>query len=216
MTNDSDKIAREGYVILLISAALAFVGMAVNLYLGLFLVTWLVFCLYFFRNPYRVTPSTGLISPADGKIIFIGSDTEKDFLNRDMQRITIFMSPFNVHVNRSPETGVIKNTKHHIGKFLAAFDERASTENERVANHMLTDSGDDIVFVQIAGWFARRIVSYAKPGAKYGRGQIFGVIKFGSRMDVFLPNSYQIQVQMNQKVTAGETILAKRASASTV
>jgi phosphatidylserine decarboxylase len=212
MTNNSDKIAREGYTILLISAAAAVVGMIANPYLGVFLVVWLVFCLYFFRNPSRTTPASGLISPADGKIIFIGSDTEKDFLNCDMQRITIFMSPFNVHVNRSPETGVIKNTKHHIGKFLAAFDERASTENERVANHMLTDSGDDIVFVQIAGRFARRIVSYAKPSAKYLRGQIFGVIKFGSRMDVFLPDSYQIQVQMNQKVTAGETVLAKRAN----
>lgn len=214
MTNESDKIAREGHVILLLSAAAAFAGMIVHPYLGALLVLWLAFCLYFFRNPSRVTPPQGLISPADGKVIFIGRDTEKDFLHRDMQRITIFMSPFNVHVNRAPESGVIKNTKHHFGKFLAAFDERASSENERVTNHMLTDDGSDIVFVQIAGWFARRIVSYAKPGAKYLRGQIFGVIKFGSRMDVFFPDTYQIQVQLNQKVAAGETVLAKRESAN--
>jgi phosphatidylserine decarboxylase len=171
-----------------------------------------IFCVAFFRNPKRVAP-TGpglLIVPADGRVIFVGRAMEPDFLKRDMQKVTIFMSPFNVHVNRSPAAGLVKDKKYHAGKFLAAFDPKASELNERCALHLKTDDDDDVVFVQIAGWFARRIVCYPYLGEYLGRGKIFGLIKFGSRMDVYFPESFCPAVSLNQKVKAGETVLASR------
>lgn len=127
-----------------------------------------------------------------------------------MKRVTIFMSPFNVHVNRAPASGKVLDTVHHNGKFLAAFSEKASDENERSAVHLKTTEGDEVVFVQIAGWFARRIKSYAKVGDQLLRGKIFGVIKYGSRMDVYFPDDYDWTVKLNQKVKAGETVIASK------
>ena len=120
------------------------------------------------------------------------------------------MSPFNVHVNRSPETGEVLDTVHHNGKFLAAFSDKASEENERSAIWLKTTEGDEVVFVQIAGWFARRIKSYAKVGDQLIRGKIFGLIKYGSRMDVYFPEQFESTVKLNQKVKAGETVIASK------
>lgn len=179
---------------------------------GALSTVWFLFCVYFFRNPKRSSPQEAgkLIAPADGKVIFVGETEEKHFCKKPMKRVTIFMSPFNVHVNRAPESGEVLDTVHHNGKFLAAFSEKASEENERSAVHMKTKEGDEIVFVQIAGWFARRIKSYAKVGDEMIRGKIFGVIKYGSRMDVYFPDGFESTVQVNQKVKAGVTVIASK------
>lgn len=210
MTDETTPFAREGYKILFFSWLAAIFGLALYRPLGVILCAWGFFCLYFFRNPKRVAPLGGVLSPADGKVIFVGPARETHFLNRDMLRVTVFMSPFNVHVNRAPVTGSVKGAVHANGKFMAAFDERASAENERHAHHVVTNEGDDVVFVQIAGWFARRIVSYLKPGERTERGKIFGLIKFGSRMDVYLPGPFKAEVAVGQKVKAGETVIARK------
>lgn len=212
MTKETDRVAREGFFLIFLSFIFA-IGLGLyNSYAGLLGGLWFVFCVSFFRNPRRVTPEENgkIICPADGTVIFVGRATEPDFLKKEMNRVTIFMSPFNVHVNRAPESGVVKGKIYHKGKYLAAFDEKASLENERSAIHMETAGGDDIVFVQIAGWFARRIVSYPQIGARLFRGKIFGVIKFGSRMDVYYPDGFLPSVALKQKVKAGETVLASK------
>jgi len=210
MTKETDIIAREGYLIITVSLILAIGLYFLHPIAGIAGTLWLLFCLYFFRNPKRTCEQNPgeLIAPADGKVIFVGKADEKHFLKNSMKRVTIFMSPFNVHVNRAPASGKVINTVHCNGKFLAAFSERASDENERSAVHLKTDDGDEVVFVQIAGWFARRIKNYAKIGDELIRGRIFGVIKYGSRMDVYFADHYDISVRLNQKVRAGETIIA--------
>ncbi len=210
-TKDSDLIAREGFFILLISAAVAISAFLWSAWAGAVATAWYFFCLYFFRNPMRLSHEHDdvMLCPADGKVVFVGKAMEPDFLKEERLRVTIFMSPFNVHVNRVPLTGTVQNQVHHKGKFAAAFRESASLENERSVVHLKTASGLDVVFVQIAGWFARRIVCYAKLGEKYERGQIFGVIKFGSRMDIYLPPAYKPAIEIGNKVFAGKTVLAK-------
>lgn len=210
MTDEHTPIAREGYKIIVVSWLLTMFIFIWSRPLGVACAFWTAFCLYFFRNPKRVAPSTGVVCPADGKIIGIAPAHEPQFLKRELKRVTIFMSPFNVHVNRAPVSGAVKGVIHIPGKFLAAFDERASAENERCACHVTDDDGRDFVFVQIAGWFARRIVCYLKPGDRTARGGIFGLIKFGSRMDVYLPEDYDVAVSLGQKVKAGESIIATK------
>lgn len=212
MTTEKDLIAREGYLYIFLSALLAMLLIWANRYLGVVGVMWFIFCVSFFRNPKRISPvDQGLIMcPADGTVIAVGKAFEPDFLKREMNRVTIFMSPFNVHVNRSPESGEVQGQVYHQGKYLAAFDERASDQNERSVVHIKTEGGSDVVFVQIAGWFARRIVTYVKKGDKLKRGQIFGVIKFGSRMDIYFPDGFAPRVELKQKVSAATTILAQK------
>lgn len=212
MTNDSHILAREGYNVIALFCLVTVAAGLWHPFAGGLAFVMTIFCASFFRNPKRVAPTEPglLIVPADGRVIFVGRATEPDFLKRDMQKVTIFMSPFNVHVNRSPAVGFIKDKKYHAGRFLAAFDPKASELNERCALHLKTDDDDDVVFVQIAGWFARRIVCYPYLGEYLVRGKIFGLIKFGSRMDVYFPESFCPAVVLNQKVKAGATILAKK------
>jgi phosphatidylserine decarboxylase len=174
-------------------------------------VFWFGFNLYFFRNPKVLVPvdAGAFVSPAAGKIVFVGRADEKDFLKRNMQRVTVFMSPFDVHVNRAPESGTVVATAYHHGRFMAAFREDASLFNERSCVHLRTDSGREIIFVQIAGWFARRIISYAQAGERYVRGDVFGLIKFGSRMDIYFPDDVNVMVKVGDKVRAGADILAR-------
>ena len=214
MTTEKNKIAKEGLVFIYGLLLVSLIGFIFYYPLGCLVFSFALFTIYFFRNPKRITPTPQdlIIAPADGTVIFTGESTEHNFLNKKMKRITIFMSPFNVHVNRAPANGEVKNSVHYSGKFLAAFDERASLENERSAIHLTTDQGDDIVFVQIAGWFARRIISYPKIGETLKKGDIFGLIKFGSRMDIFLPENYELAVGDKQKTYAGETVLAIKRS----
>ncbi len=210
-TTDNDPIAKEGFILiaipLLLSALFAFWHWAAAI--PFWALT--LFTVYFFRNPKRTPPvaDNAVASPADGTVIGIGTGTERYFSGRACQKITIFMSPFNVHVNRAPVTGIVSNTHYQKGKFLAAFSELASLENEQSALEIVTPRNQRIVFVQIAGWLARRIVTYAQKSDLLQKGQIFGLIRFGSRMDIYLPPEAKIQVQMKQKVYAGKTQIAE-------
>jgi phosphatidylserine decarboxylase len=211
MINETHKIAPEGYRIILVSALVAAGLFYLNIWAGLVGAVWTIFCLAFFRSPKRVTPTEAglLIAPADGKVVFVGKAMEPHLAKAEMTRVSIFMSPFNVHVNRAPASGTVTATHYQKGKFLAAFDERAATDNEQSAVRMTTVDGHDIIFKQVAGWFARRIVSYAKTGQPLERGKLFGLIKFSSRMDVYFTDGYVPVISVGAVVKAGESILAK-------
>lgn len=179
-------------------------------FVGFVLTMW---CYYFFRDPDRVTPDIKdvVVAPADGVVQMITRVTgpkELGLNTKTFNRISIFMSVFNVHVNRAPATGEILKTEYIKGKFFNATLDKASVDNERQLLSMKTSSGKTIAFVQIAGLVARRIVCLAKEGEKYEAGQRFGWIRFGSRLDVYLPTDVEPLVCIGQSMTAGETILA--------
>lgn len=166
--------------------------------------------LQFFRHPNRTTPQgKGLvIAPADGKVVVIEEVEEPEFIKGKCRQISIFMSPFNVHVNRYPVTGDVVYEKYHPGKYLVAWHPKSSTENERTTVAVSTPYGN-VVFRQIAGALAKRIVNYAKVGHKATQGAEYGFIKFGSRIDIYLPLDAKINVELNQKTVGGETIIAQ-------
>lgn len=163
----------------------------------------------FFRNPNRKINihHNSIIAPADGKVIAVETVIETRFLNRPMQKISIFMSLFNVHMNRSPITATVKDQKHTIGKFRFANHDKASLDNEQ--NALLLETSDNRLFVliQIAGWVARRIVCYPQKGDKLRAGDIYGLIKFGSRVDLYLPSESKVRVNIGDRVKAGRTII---------
>lgn len=167
----------------------------------------LLFCLNFFRDPSRVIPKNKnlIISPADGKIIKI-KEFEDPKSGKKLKLISIFLSVFNVHANRMPVDGKFINVKYVKGDFLAAFDHRASDKNERMEISIDTEFGI-IVVKQIAGLVARRILCYAKEGKKMLAGDRLGFIRFGSRTDIILPHNINLNIELNQKVYGGETIL---------
>ena len=167
----------------------------------------LLFCLNFFRDPSRVIPKNknSIISPADGKIIKI-KEFEDPKSGKKLKLISIFLSVFNVHANRMPVDGKFINVKYVKGDFLAAFDHRASDKNERMEISIDTEFGI-IVVKQIAGLVARRILCYAKEGKKMLAGERLGFIRFGSRTDIILPHNINLNIELNQKVYGGETIL---------
>jgi phosphatidylserine decarboxylase len=168
------------------------------------------FCLYFFRDPERLPPpGDGLVvSPADGRVLEVVPGREEQFLHAPATRVSIFMSPLDVHVNRSPVTGTIELVRHTAGKFRAAFADKASLDNERNAV-VLESRGLRYVVVQIAGALARRIVCARQPGDRLMRGERFGMIMFGSRVDVFLPPGVEPRVARGDRVTAGQTVIAE-------
>jgi phosphatidylserine decarboxylase len=174
-----------------------------------FLLLFLLFTLYFFRDPERTVPSGEnlVIAPADGKIILISEVREDEYLHGDGIQISIFMSPLNVHVNRYPMSGTVGYYRHFPGEFLVAFDEKASLRNERT--HIGVGRGEfKVLFKQIAGFVARRIVAEVQVGDQAVAGARFGMIKFGSRVDVILPRTVKVNVAVGQTTSAGETILA--------
>jgi len=183
---------------------------------ALFVVSSLFFLLtlfmaFFFRDPERKIPEgRGIfVSPADGKVILITDVYEKDYLKSESKEISIFMSPFNVHVNRAPCDGKVSVVKYSPGKFLAAYRDDASIRNENIV--MVLDGEKDRVLVrQVAGFVARRAVCRAKVGDFLKRGERYGIIKFGSRLDVFLPKDARVTVRLGDKVKAGETIIATK------
>lgn len=180
-------------------------------FIGLVLTFW---CYYFFRDPDRVTPQIDdvVVSPADGVVQMITRVTGPEELGlntKTYNRISIFMSVFNVHVNRAPASGEILKTEYIKGKFFNATLDKASKDNERQLLSMKTTSGKTIAFVQIAGLVARRIICLAKPGDQYEAGQRFGWIRFGSRLDVYLPTDVEPLVCVGQTMVAGESILAR-------
>lgn len=167
--------------------------------------------LQFFRNPIfkiKAQPNQ-VIAPADGKVVVIEETTEEEFLKDRRIQISIFMSPVNVHVNRTPVKGVVEFFKYHAGKYLVAWHPKSSTENERTTMVLKTESGIPVLVRQIAGAVARRIKWYVKEGDYLGHGEEFGFIKFGSRVDVFLPVDTKILVKEGDKTRGGRTVLAE-------
>jgi len=174
-----------------------------------------LWCVTFFRDPERyITDKPDiLVSPADGTVSAIGTAVppqELDMGEAEMTRISVFLSVFNVHVNRVPEAGTISRLVYVPGKFLDAADERASEQNERQLVRLDTKSGDQIAFAQVAGLVARRIICDLKEGQTVDRGERFGLIRFGSRTDIYLPKSYVPSVKLGQTMIGGETVLAEK------
>lgn len=167
-----------------------------------------VFNFFFFRDPERSYsgPENAIVAPADGKIILITEEDEPYFLKTKARKISIFMSIFNCHVNRIPANGKVDFLKYKKGQFLAAFDNRSSDLNEQEIIGLTTPFGK-ILFKQIAGIIARRVVCKLQLGQKVQRSQRFGMIKYGSRLDVYLPLDVEVKVKLNQKTTAGETVI---------
>ncbi|MDL2321891.1 phosphatidylserine decarboxylase family protein [Desulfosarcina sp. OttesenSCG-928-B08] len=205
-------VARAGYPFIFSAAfvtlVVALLGLVSLSLLGL-LVTG--FICWFFRDPDRLVPTgEGLVvSPADGKIIKVEPVSETPFFPGPCTRISIFMSVFNVHVNRIPHEGVIRNVDYHPGKFFSANLDKASVDNERNALLLEAPNGNAVGFVQIAGLIARRIICRVQPGDSLDRGQRFGMICFGSRLDVYLPEHTEIKIKKGDIVQAGTTVLGK-------
>lgn len=169
------------------------------------------FLLYFFRAPVRVAEPDELAvySPADGKIVVIEKTTEKEYLKEPRLQISVFMSPFNVHSNRYPVSGTIREVIYHPGKYLVAWHPKSSELNERCTTVIEMESGEQIVVRQIAGALARRIVTYAKPGMRVRQGEEMGFIKLGSRVDLFLPEGFKPSISVDTKVKAVKSVLGR-------
>src|SRR5687768_7219344 len=169
--------------------------------------------LQFFRNPvFEITQNTKhVLAPADGKVVVIEETEETEYLKGKRKQISIFMSPVNVHVNRMPVTGKISFFKYHPGKYLVAWHPKSSTENERTTIAVKMNDGVEILFRQIAGALARRIKWYVKEGVALNQGQEFGFIKFGSRVDIFLPLDAKVSVKIGDITKGGRTIIAELA-----
>lgn len=176
----------------------------------LIVVSFLILILQFFRNPKRNTHfnDNHILSPVDGKVVVIEEIFETEYLNEKCLQISIFMSPINVHVTRYPISGKTLYSKYHPGKYLVAWHPKSSEENERTTVVIETKVFGKVLYRQIAGALARRIVNYAKENAQVKQGADSGFIKFGSRVDVFLPLHSSIKVELNQKVRGGETVIA--------
>lgn len=203
-------VAKEGYLYIgaaLFCSVLAYF-FAGPLALGIFLcITFYI--ITFFRNPNRpFLEGDGLIvSPADGKIIDVSECEEENYLKTKAKKISIFMSPCNCHINRAPVEGIVEQCFYKTGSFHAAFSEKSMAHNEHHAVLMRDPGGHPWLVVQIAGWLARRIVSYVEGGENLGRGDRFGLIQFGSRVDLYCPLHCNIFVKPGDKVKAGKTIL---------
>ena len=203
-------LAREGWPFIVASLALAL------------LLTWAagwwsvrfwriaVFVVEFFRDPARTIPlqPNAVLCPADGRIVVV-ERAEDPQLKREAIKVSVFMNVFNVHSNRSPVDGTVTAVNYHAGSFLNAALDKASLENERNAVSVRMDNGTEVTFVQIAGLVARRILCYAKAGDRLSRGQRYGFIRFGSRVDVYLPVGTEVLIEMDQKVTGNQTPIAR-------
>lgn len=215
-------IHKEGYTSIALTILVIFL---LNAFIAYFfediaLVRWVVYIfslslflivLQFFRNPGRSFTSGDqlVICPADGKVVVIEETEEGEYFKDKRLQVSIFMSPVNVHINRNPISGVVKFFKYHPGKYLAAWNPKSSTENERTTVVVEHANGTPVLFRQIAGALARRIVWYVKEGDVVEQGKEFGFIKFGSRVDIFLPIGTKVNLQLNEVVKGGITVLAE-------
>lgn len=211
---------KEGRKIIL--AATLFVGIGIIIIDKFIVVDWLnktiaiillffyIIILQFFRNPKRTTQINDehIIAPVDGKVVVIEEVFEKEYFKDKRLQVSIFMSPLNVHVTRYPISGEVKFSKYHPGKYLVAWHPKASEENERTTIVIENPTFGNILYRQIAGALAKRIVNYAKPEMQVIQGTDAGFIKFGSRVDLFLPLNTKIKVNLNDKVKGGEQIIA--------
>lgn len=204
-------IAREGWRYLGVTIGLALMVTAVGGPLW-GLPFWIValFVLQFFRDPARVVAgdAKSVLSPADGRIVVV-EPARDPWLERDCLKISVFMNVFNVHSNRSPVDGEVIRRWYHPGKFISADLDKASTENERNALHLRTADGQDVTCVQVAGLIARRILCYVEAGKELVRGERYGFIRFGSRVDLYLPKDVRVKVGVGETVRATSTILAE-------
>lgn len=214
------KLHREGYKILivtgifflLLSAALL-CNLAVIWSSLILILIWVLygFIVWFFRNPKRESNAGALdiVAPVDGKVVVIEKVFEKEYLKREVMQVSIFMTPLNVHVCRYPLNGKVKYTKYHPGKYLVAFHPKSSELNERTTVVVESENKQEVLFRQIAGAVARRIVIYAKENDKAEAGKEYGFIKFGSRLDVFLPLDAEILCKLGDKTKGATDIIAK-------
>jgi phosphatidylserine decarboxylase len=172
-------------------------------------LVFFILILQFFRNPSRKTiiNDSHVIAPADGTVVVIEDVEETEYFKDKRKQVSIFMSPINVHVNRNPISGLVKYAKYHPGKYLVAWHPKSSTENERTTV-VIANSKAEVLFRQIAGALAKRIVYYVKEGQQVQQGNEMGFIKFGSRIDLYLPLTAQINVQLQEKTRGGETVIA--------
>jgi phosphatidylserine decarboxylase len=214
MKQNQWPIAKEGLPFLipvvLLTVALGIMGWEVWMSLG---ILFSLFVAYFFRNPRREIPNLQniVISPADGRIIYVGECEEGRFLKEKALKVSIFMSLFDVHLNRAPIAGKVLERNYLPGRFLVANVEKSSLLNEQNAVILETEDRMKILLIQIAGFVARRIVCYAKTGDTLRRGEIFGLIRFGSRVDLYLPPAVKPIVRVGQHVKGGESIIGYRA-----
>lgn len=218
-------IAREGYLIIGVVFVIALVVILVGLLLpsplglvALVLAAALVaFTLYFFRDPARTPPEAAsrdalLLAPADGKVVLVTDADEPLYLNGPAKQVSIFLSPLNVHVNRVPADGKIEYVNYVPGQYLVAWHPKASEKNERSEIGMLHPSGARVVFKQIAGAVARRIVYHVKEGDEVRAGDRFGIVRFGSRMDVLVPPTAEITARVGDRVSAGTSVIGRLAA----
>lgn len=206
------RIAREGYPLILAAGVVTIGAFALGwLAIGILLTLATLAVAAFFRDPERKIPTGDglLVSPADGKVVSIAEVKGDPMFAEAVTRVSIFLSPLDVHINRVPIAGKIEEIKYQPGKFLAAYKEQASRINEQNALKIVDQKGKALGVVQIAGFMARRIVCRVKRGDALGRGERFGLIMFGSRTDAYLPNGCRVEVKEGQRVKGGETILGR-------
>lgn len=205
-------IAREGYPFI---ALFGFVTLVFALldwtFVTLILLLLTLFTAYFFRDPVRVVPVEEgvLVAPADGKVIFVGEVDEERFFNARVTKVSIFMSVFDVHINRAPCDGKVVDMFYNKGEFVNASYDKASESNEQSGILLETSAGTTILFVQIAGLIARRIITYPVIGEMLERGARYGLIRFGSRVDLYLPSRIDVSITLGERTVAGETILGR-------
>lgn len=203
-------VVREGLPFIIPLGAAAIIAVvAGTLGVAFFLLVLAAFAVWFFRNPERTSPQQQrvVLSPADGRVIGVEAEAKNDLTQGMRKRVSIFMNIFNVHVNRIPYSGEVRAILYRKGKFLSANLDKASEQNERNAILIMTDDGREIVTVQIAGLIARRIVCWLEEGMSVKKGERFGLIRFGSRLEVFLPHDAAVTVKAGDKVRAGETTI---------
>lgn len=222
MTNflDALKLAtfaihKEGYKFIIIFALVTTLLALLSNTLGLIGLVATLWCIFFFRDPERIVPTEEniVISPADGVVTRVEYGVEApedlDYGNKKFNKITVFLNVFNVHVNRIPVSGTVTKVSYKSGKFLSANADEASVENERNSVVVKTSDGSEVIFVQIAGLVARRIVSEISEGQEVNIGDRYGIIRFGSRADIYLPEEVTIKSLVGQTMVGGETIIAK-------
>ena len=197
--------------VVIITLLLDYFSITHKTYIQIFLIIQLIIVLQFFRNPKRITNfgDNNIVSPVDGKVVVIEEVFEPEYFKEKRIQVSIFMSPINVHVTRYPIGGQVTYSKYHPGKYLVAWHPKSSTENERTSIVIKNENCGEILYRQIAGALAKRIVNYAKESSYVNQGDDAGFIKFGSRVDLFLPLDTKINVSLNQKVKGAEDIIAR-------
>jgi len=211
---------RYGYTTIGITAVIFFIGISLSFFttsnlLKLVLIIiplfFLIFSLNFFRDPERTPPQEDnvVVSPADGRVLFVKEVLDNKYINDRAKQVSIFMSPLDVHVNRIPINGKVEYVKYFNGDFIAAFEDKASEKNERAEFGIMSKYGK-VFFTQVAGYIARRIIYKIKEGDEVKIGERFGMIKFGSRVDVVISDNWEVEVKKDDRVVAGETVLFKK------